>query len=81
VFYSLATSSTDDMPRDMSFLFEKNRLNVAVSRAQCLSVLVCSPDLLEARCRTPQEIALASLLCDVVERAHEGHRDALFEVS
>ncbi len=69
VFYSMATSSTDEMPRDMSFLFEKNRLNVAISRAQCLSVLVCSPDLLEARCRTPQEIALASLLCDFVERA------------
>jgi uncharacterized protein len=69
VFYSMATSSTDDMPRDMSFLFEKNRLNVAVSRAQCLSILVCSPDLLEARCRTPQEIALASLLAEFVERA------------
>jgi uncharacterized protein len=69
VFYSMATSSTDDMPRDMSFLFEKNRLNVAVSRAQCISVLVCSPELLEARCSTPAEIALASLLCDFVERA------------
>jgi uncharacterized protein len=69
VFYSMATSSTADMPRDMSFLFEKNRFNVAISRAQCLSVVVCSPELLEARCKTPQEMLLANLLCEFVERA------------
>jgi uncharacterized protein len=69
VFYSMATSSTADMPRDMSFLFEKNRFNVAISRAQCLSVVVCSAELLEARCRTPHEMLLANLLCEFVERA------------
>jgi predicted RecB family nuclease len=69
VFYSMATSSSDEMPRDMSFLFEKNRFNVAVSRAQCLSVVVCSPDLLEVRCKTPTEMMLASLLCGFVESA------------
>jgi predicted RecB family nuclease len=67
VFYSMATSSGEDMPRDMSFLFEKNRFNVAISRAQCLSVLVCSPQLLEVRCRTPNEMMLANLLCAFVE--------------
>jgi len=68
VIYSMATSSSEDMPRDMSFLFEKNRFNVAVSRAQCLSVVVCSPQLLEVRCRKPDEMKLASLLCAYVER-------------
>src|SRR5262249_31229876 len=34
VFYSMATSSGDDLPRDMEFLFEQNRFNVAISRAQ-----------------------------------------------
>jgi predicted RecB family nuclease len=67
VFYSMATSSSEDMPRDMSFLFEKNRFNVAISRAQCLSVLVCSPQLLEVHCRTPNEMMLASLLCAFAE--------------
>ena len=67
VFYSMATSSGEDMPRDMSFLFEKNRFNVAISRAQCLSVLVCAPQLLDVRCRTPNEMKLASLLCAFVE--------------
>jgi len=69
VFYSMATSSSDDLPRDLSFLFEKNRFNVAVSRAQALSVLVCSPRLLEVRTTTPQEMLLANMLCAFVEVA------------
>ena len=69
VFYSMATSSSDDLPRDLSFLFEKNRFNVAVSRAQALAVLVSSPRLLEVRCTTPAEMELASLLCAYVERS------------
>ncbi|MGC1381447.1 MAG: TM0106 family RecB-like putative nuclease [Candidatus Baltobacteraceae bacterium] len=67
VFYSMATSSGDDMPRDMEFLFEKNRLNVAISRAQCASVLVCSPRLLEVRCNAPEQMALVNLLCAYAE--------------
>jgi predicted RecB family nuclease len=73
VLYSMATSSGDDLPRDMEFLFEKNRFNVAISRAQCLSVLLCSPRLLEIRCRTPEQMALVNLLCDYCERAAPLH--------
>jgi uncharacterized protein len=69
VFYSMATSGGDDLPRDVDFLFEKNRLNVAVSRAQCLSVLVASPRLLEVRCSTPEQIAMVNVLCRFVESA------------
>jgi predicted RecB family nuclease len=69
VFYSMATSSGEDLPRNLEFLFEKNRLNVAVSRGQCLSVLVCSPRLLDARCSSPEQVALVSLLCAFVEQA------------
>jgi len=69
VFYSMATSSGDDLPRDMTFLFDRNRFNVAVSRAQCLSVLVCSPRLLDARCRNAEQMELVNLLCSFVERA------------
>ncbi|MBV8490755.1 MAG: TM0106 family RecB-like putative nuclease, partial [Candidatus Eremiobacteraeota bacterium] len=42
VFYSMATSSGNDMPRDIDFLFERNRFNVAISRARALAVLVAS---------------------------------------
>jgi uncharacterized protein len=67
VIYSMATSSVDDAPRGMDFLFSLNRLNVAASRAQGLVLLVCSPELLKARCRTPDQMHLASALCRLVE--------------
>jgi uncharacterized protein len=69
VIYSMATSSVDDAPRGMDFLFSLNRLNVAASRAQGLVMLMCSPELLKARCRTPDQMRLASALCRLVELA------------
>ncbi|MBV9027333.1 MAG: AAA family ATPase, partial [Candidatus Eremiobacteraeota bacterium] len=69
VFYSMATSSGEDVPRDLHFLFERNRFNVAISRAQAVSVLVCSPRLLDVSCRTPEQMALVNLLCAYAERA------------
>jgi predicted RecB family nuclease len=69
VFYSMATSSGEDIPRNVEFLFERNRFNVAISRARAASILVCSPRLLDIRCHTPEEMALANLLCAYAERA------------
>jgi len=69
VFYSMATSSGDDVPRNVEFLFERNRFNVAISRAKAASVLVCSPRLLDIACNTPDQMALANLLCEFAERA------------
>lgn len=69
VFYSMATSSGEDVPRNVEFLFERNRFNVAISRARAASVLVCSPRLLDIRCRTPEQMALANLLCAFAESA------------
>ncbi|MBA2564807.1 MAG: TM0106 family RecB-like putative nuclease, partial [Gemmatimonadetes bacterium] len=66
-FYSMASSSAEDLPRNMEFLYSLNRLNVAVSRAQGLAVLICSPKLLDVRCRTPQQMRLANALCRFVE--------------
>ena len=63
VIISMATSSGDEMPRNIDFLFSKNRLNVAISRAKCLAVLVTSPKLLAVNCRTPEQIALVNTLC------------------
>ncbi|HEY1654382.1 MAG TPA: TM0106 family RecB-like putative nuclease [Candidatus Tumulicola sp.] len=67
VFYSMAASSGEDVSRDLGFLLEKNRFNVAVSRARALCILVCSPRLLDVNCRTPEQMALANLLCALVE--------------
>jgi uncharacterized protein len=60
---SMTTSSEDDQPRHLEFLFSKNRLNVAISRARCLSIVVANPRLLDVRCKTPGEIALVNTLC------------------
>jgi uncharacterized protein len=67
VFFSMATSTGDDISRGMSFLYSRNRLNVAISRAQALAVIVCSPDLLTARCSTVEDMRLVNLLCQVAE--------------
>lgn len=69
VFFSMATSTGDDISRGMSFLYSRNRLNVAISRAQALAVVVCSPNLLTARCSTVEDMRLVNLLCQVAEEA------------
>ena len=72
--YSMASSSREDAPRDMGFLYSRNRLNVAISRAQSLALLVASPTLLEAGCRTPEQMRLVDALCRFVEVAGEQAR-------
>ena len=74
VFFSMATSSGEDVPRNLAFLFSRNRLNVAVSRAQCLALLVCSPRLLETRCHSIEEMQLVNALCRLVEYADGASR-------
>jgi len=70
-FFSMATSSAGEVPRNLEFLFSRNRLNVAISRARCLAVLACSPELLVARCRSAEQMRLVSALCRLVEVAEE----------
>jgi uncharacterized protein len=69
VLFSMTTSSSEFMPRTADFLFSKNRLNVAISRARCLAFLVCTDELLDTRARDVDEMALISALCSFVERA------------
>jgi superfamily I DNA and/or RNA helicase len=69
VFFSMASSSADDIPRGLEFLFSANRLNVAIFRARCLAYLVASPRLLEVECRSIQQMRLANALCGFVEVA------------
>jgi uncharacterized protein len=67
--YSMATSNPEDAPRGMSFLYSRNRLNVASSRARCATILVCSPNLLRVYARTPEQMRLANALCQFAEMA------------
>ena len=72
VFYSMTTSSGDDLPRGLEFLFSRNRLNVAISRARALAVLVASPRLLDTACRSADDMRLLNALCRYVELAGAG---------
>jgi uncharacterized protein len=59
----MTTSSGEDLPRDIQFLFSRNRLNVAVSRARCLALIVASPRLLEVTCGSVDDMRLVNTLC------------------
>jgi superfamily I DNA and/or RNA helicase len=63
VIYSMATSSADDAPRGLDFLYDRHRLNVATSRARAMAVIVASPDLIRVSCQTPHQMTLANALC------------------
>jgi uncharacterized protein len=67
----MATSTPEDAPRGMEFLYSGNRLNVAVSRAACASAafLVASPRLFDVRCTSERQMALANAFCRSLELA------------
>jgi uncharacterized protein len=67
--YSMATSSPELAPRGMEFLYSRNRLNVATSRARCVAVVALSPELLRVRARSPRQMRLANALCRLAEQA------------
>jgi uncharacterized protein len=71
VIYSMATSSPEDAPRGMEFLYSPNRLNVATSRPRCACILVASPLLFAAQCKSPAQMKLANAFCRYVEMASE----------
>ena len=72
--YAMASSSAEDAPRGMEFLYSLNRLNVATSRARWAALVVASPELIEVQCRTPRQMRLANALCRFVEVARDEER-------
>ncbi|MGD9797706.1 MAG: TM0106 family RecB-like putative nuclease [Acidimicrobiia bacterium] len=69
--YSLAASSSVDAPRGLDFLLSVNRLNVALSRARALAVVVGSPALLHAPVHTLRQLTLVNALCRTVASSLE----------
>lgn len=65
VLVSMTTSTAEDISRGLEFLYSQNRLNVAISRARCLAVVVGSPRLLEAPCNSIEQMKLVNTLCFV----------------
>ena len=69
VLISMVTSSGEDLPRNIEFLYSRNRLNVAISRARALAVVLASPRLLDIECNSIEQMSLVNTLCWVREYA------------
>lgn len=69
VIISLAASTADDAPRGLEFLLDRNRLNVALSRAKTNSYLVYSPDLIRTRFNNVEDVKAISRLAGLLEFA------------
>jgi len=64
--HSLTASDGDSAPRGLDFLLDPNRLNVAISRAQCLSIVVGSPQLATGISNSIQNVQRLSRLCSLM---------------
>lgn len=68
---SMCASDPEDFPRGLSFLFSKNRLNVAISRAQTMSFIVGSNKLVETNCHSLEQMELLNVYCRLLTTATE----------
>jgi len=69
VILSMCASDASAHPRGMDFLFNRNRLNVALSRAQSLAIVVGHPGLAQAPCATLAHMHLVNLYCRILEES------------
>lgn len=72
VLLSMCASDAAESPRGMEFLFDRNRLNVAVSRAQSLAMVVASPNLVASRANNLAQQRQLNLYCQLIDSASRG---------
>ncbi|MBA4026725.1 MAG: hypothetical protein C0473_00635 [Cyanobacteria bacterium DS3.002] len=65
VIVSMCSSDAGDSSRGLEFLLSKNRMNVAISRAQTLAIVVGSPNLARTACTNLEQLELVNLFCRV----------------
>ncbi|TAN24984.1 MAG: TM0106 family RecB-like putative nuclease [Actinomycetota bacterium] len=67
VIVSLSASDGESSSRGVDFLFSTNRLNVAISRAKVMSIVLASPTLLETKPRTIDQLELLGAVAKVIK--------------
>ncbi|NLJ51465.1 MAG: TM0106 family RecB-like putative nuclease [Alcaligenaceae bacterium] len=81
VFFSLCASNASDSPRGMEFLFDKNRINVAISRAQSLAIVVANPALGSGGANNLDQQQKLNLFCYLVRYAENFKKVELLQVN
>lgn len=66
VFFSMCASDANDSPRGMDFLFDKNRINVAISRAQSLAIIIGNSSLAESTANSTDQQNKINTFCQLV---------------
>ena len=64
---SLCSSYGEYGSRGLGFILDRNRINVAISRAQCLAVVVADPRIASAAAGSISEMSLINLFCKLVK--------------
>ena len=64
---SMTTSDPESLPRNVDFFFSRNRLNVAISRSQCLSIVIMNKKILEIACKKVEHILLVNTFMKLLE--------------
>ena len=62
VIISMTTSDPENLTRNLDFFYSRNRLNVAISRAQCLSIVIMNPELFRFNCKKVLQVKLVNTL-------------------
>ncbi len=63
----MTSSDPENLPRHKEFFFSRNRLNVAISRAQCVAIILFNPKLLLASCQRINEMRLVNNFCKLLK--------------
>ena len=69
VIISMASSDTESSPRGIEFLFERNRLNVAITRAISLAIIVGSKNLISTNIKNKTAMSLTNFYLDLVSNS------------
>jgi uncharacterized protein len=67
VLISMTTSDVDSLPRHKDFFFSRNRLNVAISRAECVAIIIFNENLLLASTSSIKEMKLINSFCKLLK--------------
>ena len=67
VLISMTTSDVESLPRHKDFFFSRNRLNVAISRAECVAIIIFNEKLLLAPANSIEEMKLMNNFCKLLE--------------